>query len=178
MAAGYIGAALVVCIGWTAFFALCGLVCALVTGDWEVMLAITAFGLVAGVLFGIGSIITQAVAHHREPVVEKPHGATHAAMLGGHILGALVPVLKPFTLVLGGGALLMTKDFKNQAVGRGRRTLVGAVVLGLLGTAMLTFVYFLLGPPPPGGMKLWEAGVIVLILSGIGAVLGLLSDRW
>ena len=37
VAAGYVGVALVVCIGWTALFALFGLVCGLVTGDWDVM---------------------------------------------------------------------------------------------------------------------------------------------
>ena len=109
---------------------------------------------------------------------EKPGGVTHAATLGSHILGTLLPVLQPLTLVLSAGFWLLNKDFKRQSAGRGRRAIVGAVVLGLFGTAMLTFVYFLLGPPPPGGMKLWEAGGIVLILIGIGAVLGLLSDAW
>ena len=178
VAAGYIGGALVVCLGWTAFFALCGLVCALATGDWGFMGAITVFGLVAGVLFGIGSMIIRAFGSRQEPSDEPSSAATHAAMIGGHFLAALVPVLKPFTFVFGVVAWLVTRDFKRQSPGRARRAVVGAVVLGLLGTAMLTFVYFLVGPPPPGGMKLWEAGVIVLILTAIGAVLGLLSDAW
>lgn len=45
VAAKHIGGALVVCIGWTAFFALCGLICVLVTGDWPFMGALTAFGI-------------------------------------------------------------------------------------------------------------------------------------
>jgi hypothetical protein len=178
VAAGYIGAALLVCLGWTAFFALCGLVCALATGDWGFLGAITVFGLVAGVLFGIGSILIQAVAGRQEPGNEPPSHATHAATIGGHILGALVPVLKPLTLVFGALAWLVTKDARRQSPGRARRAMVGAIVLGLLGAGFLTFVYLLIGPPPPGGMTLWEAGVIVLIMMSIGAVLGLLSDSW
>jgi hypothetical protein len=178
VAAGYIGAALLVCLGWTAFFALCGLVCALATGDWGILGAITVFGLVAGVLFGIGSMITRAVARHQEPRAAQPDQATHAALLGGHILGALMPALKPLTLVFGAVAWLVTRDSRRQSPGRARRALVGAVVLGLMGTGLLTVVYLLIGPPPPGGMRLWEAAAFVLVLSGIGAVLGVLSDSW
>jgi len=72
IAAGYVGMALLVCIGWTAFFALCGLACALATDDWGFMGAITVFGLVAGVLFGIGSIIIRAFGSRQEHVVRKP----------------------------------------------------------------------------------------------------------
>lgn len=178
VAAGYMGGALLVGMGWTALFALFGLVCALATGDWGFMGAITIFGLVAGVLFGMGSIITQVVAGLQEPRNEKTHQTAHAASLGAHILAALVPSLKPLTLVIGAFAWLASRDATGQAAGRGRRALLGAVVLGLLGVAMLGFAYVVIGPPPPGGMKLWEAVVVVLIMSGIGAVLGLLSDSW
>ena len=177
-AAGYAGLALVVCMGWTAFFALCGLICALVTGDWGFMGAITVFGLIAGVLFGVGSIIIRAFGIRLEPGERQPNHAAHATLLGGHVLGALVPILKPFTLVIAAVVWLVTKDFKGQAAGRGRRALLGPVVLGLLGVGMLTFVYLLIGPPPPGGLKLWEAVVGIFVLAAIGAVLGLLSDAW
>lgn len=178
VAAGYIGGAVLVCMGWTALFALFGLVCALATGDWGFMGAITIFGLVAGVLFGMGSIITQVAASLQEPRNEKTHPTAHAVSLGGHILAALVPSLKPLTLVIGAFAWLVSRDANGQAAGRGRRAALGAVVLGALGVAMLGFAHFLIGPPPPEGLKLWEAVFVVLILSGIGAVLGVLSDSW
>ena len=178
VAAGYMGGALLVCTGWTALFALFGLVCALATGDWGFMGAITVFGLVAGVLFGLGSIITQVVASRQELRNEKANQTAHAAALAGHLLGPLAPILKPLNLVIGAFAWLVTRDATRQAAGRGRRAVLGAVVLGLLGVTMLGLARFLIGPPPPGGLKLWEAAVVVLILSGIGAVLGLLSDSW
>ena len=178
IAAGYIGSALLVCMGWAAFFAVCGLVCTLATGDWEFMGAITVFGLAAGILFGIGSIVIKIFGSPQDPAEGGPSHAADTALLGGYILGALVPILKPFTLILTAMVWLATKDFRGQEAGRGRRALVGAVVLGLLGVGMLLFVYCLIGPPPPGGLRLWEAVVGILVLAAIGAVLGLLSDAW
>ena len=131
-----------------------------------------------GVLFGVGDIVVQAVQSHQEPVEEEPNAAAEAALVGGHVLGALVPVLKPFILLGLALGWIARKDFKSQAPGRGRRALVGAVVLGLLGTGLLAAVYLVAGPPPPGGLTIWEAMAIILIFAAIGAVLGLLSDAW
>jgi drug/metabolite transporter (DMT)-like permease len=165
-------------LGWTAFFALCGLVAALVTGDWDFMKAITVFGLIAGLLFGVGDIIIQAVRSRQEPTEEDRNPAADATSLGGHILGALVPALKPFILLGMAVGWIATKDFRRQAPGRGRRALVGAVVMGILGIGILTAAFVVVGPPPPGGMTILEGLILVLVLSTIGAVLGLLSDSW
>lgn len=178
VAAGYVGHALVVCLGWTTFFALCGLIAAWAKGDWDFLKVITVLGLIVGTLFGLGDIVIRAVRSRLEPVEEEPNPAGDAAVLSGHVLGALVPALKPFILLGMALGWVAGKDFKRQAPGRGRRALVGAMVLGLLGTGLLTTVYLVAGPPPAGGMTMWEATAIILILSGIGAVLGLLSDAW
>ena len=140
--------------------------------------AITVMGLIVGVLFGIGDIIIQAVRSHQEPVEEKPITAADATLLSGHVLGALMPVLKPFILLGMALGWVAGKDFKHQTAGRGRRALVGAMIVGLLGIGLLVTVYLVVGPPPPGGMTVCEGLIIILILSAIGAVLGLLSDSW
>lgn len=176
IAAKHFGGALLVCVGWTAFFAFCGFICALVTGDWPFMGALTVFGVVAGVLFGIGSIIISVFGSHQEVVDDDASTAAHTVMLGGHILGALVPILKPLMLIPAALVWLTTKDFRGPEAGRGRRALVGAVVLGLLATGLLAVAYLVVGPPPPGGLKLWEAVVGILVVAAIGAVLGLVSD--
>jgi len=44
-----------------------------------------------------------------------------------------------------------------------------------LGLATYLFMSFV---PPQGGMTIWEAVIGVLVLAGIGAVVGLLSDSW
>jgi len=178
VAAGYAGHALVVCLGWTTFFTLCGLIAAWATGDWDFLEAITVFGLIVSALFGLGDIVIRANRSRQAPVEEKPNPAGDAVTVIGHLLGALVPALKPLILFRVALGWVAGKDFKRQAPGRGRRALVGAMVLGLLGTGLLTAIYLLAGPPPPGGMTMWEAMAIILILSGIGAVLGLLSDEW
>jgi MFS family permease len=175
--AWFVGYGLLVCLGWTAFFALCGLVCALATGDWGFMGAITVFGLIAGVLFGIGGIIVQIVRCYQEPVDEEPNEAASAAFVGGHVLGALIPILKPFTLLFSVLVWVVTKNHRKQRAGRGKRALLGAIVLGLLGAGMATFL-FMFFVPPQGGMTIWEAIIGVLVLAGIGAVVGLLSDSW
>lgn len=178
IAAGYIGHALVVCVGWTILFALWGLVAALATGDWDFMTVIVVLGLIAGVLFGIGDIVIQMVQSRQESVEEESNGMARAASFAGHVLAIFDPILKPFVLLGMALSWLVTKDYRHQAPGRGRRALVGAIVLGLLGIGILTFAYVVVGPPPPGGMTLWEGLLLVLVLSGIGALLGLLSDSW
>ena len=178
IAAKYTSGALLVCIGWTTFFAFCGLICALVTGDWPFMGALTVFGVVAGVLFGIGSIIISVFSSHQEAAEDQASTAAHTVLLGGHVLGALVPILKPLFLIPAALVWLVTKDFRGQQPGRGRRALVGAVVLGLLATGLLAVAYLAVGPPPPGGLKVWEAVTGILVVTVIGAVLGLLSDAW
>lgn len=172
----YLGHALAVALGWLVFFAVCGLLVATISGDRGVLPALTIFGLVTGLLFGVGDILIRLVRDAREPDEEAPREPLKAA--GRHLAGALVPWLKPFLLL--GAALewLAAKDFRRQSPGRGRRALAGAVVLGLLGVGLLTSVFLVIGPPPPGGMTSWEALLLVLVLCMIGAVLGVLSDRW
>ena len=92
----FLGSVLLICLGWTAFFALCGFIGALITGDWEFMAVLTIFGVVAGILFGIGGQIIQAVRDRQERTAKSSSG-------------------------------------------RGKRAMVGAVVLGMLGIAMLSF---------------------------------------
>jgi drug/metabolite transporter (DMT)-like permease len=140
------------------------------------MLALTAFGAVAGVLFGVGSVIVKAVTDRQK--TERPEPAeVNAGHLVGCLLGLAIPALAPFAALPGLLVHLFNKDFKANMPGRGRRAAVGAVFLGLFASVGVTLL-FAFSPPPPGGLTVWEAMLGILIAAVIGAVVGFLSESW
>jgi hypothetical protein len=162
---------------WTAVFLLFGVIAGLFTGDWSVTFPLGVFGAVAGVLFGIGDVISELITKRKE----RPRYSFEDRLSGLELLGCLAallaPPLKIAVLVWGAVGWLTTKDFRRQAPGRGRRALVGAVALG--GMAALAAVFlFAFVPPPPGGLQPREAALGVGMVTLIGALLGMLSDDW
>lgn len=129
-------------------------------------------------MFGIGSIIISVFGSHQETTEDEASTAAHTVLIGEHILGALVPILKPRMLIPAALVWLVTKESRGQQSRRRQRALIGAVVLGLIAVFVAAAAYRMVGPLPPGGLKLWEAAVGVLVVAVIGAVFGLLSDAF
>jgi hypothetical protein len=157
-------------------FGLFGAIAGLCTGDWGFALAITAFGSVAGVLFGIGNVVVELVRERCDAPEPVEDTASSGWLLAGHLVGMITPPMKAITLIISGCVWLATKDYRTQRPGRRRRAAIGALFLGLFAILFILLVLAMIGPPPPGGATIWEAIGFVLFAAAVGAVLGFLSD--
>lgn len=96
-----------------------------------------------------------------------------------NVVGGLIPGGSAALTIFGVLRWFVTKDFSQQAPGRAKRALVGALALGVFAILLMVFAALMVpatpnaNPPGPGALAL-----MVLGAGAIGAMLGLLSDNW
>ena len=122
------------------------------------------------------------------------NGAIRGAMgygllfgVGGILLWILTADIMSFYLVTGFGVLLgnflgagdviveLVRERVESPGGRLRRVIVGAGIMFLVGIALIAIVYFIAGPPPPGGATWVDAIGLLVGCIAVGAVLGYFS---
>ena len=113
------------------------------------------------------------------PTWEEIDPARIGASVALNAVGGMVPGGSAALTIFGVLRWFATKDFSQQAPGRGRRAFVGALALGVFAIMFIVFAALLVPvnpndhPPGPGALAL-----MVLGAAAIGAMLGLLSDKW
>jgi hypothetical protein len=166
-----LGNALLMAIGMSLVFAVFGLIAWFFSGDSEVILIASIFGMILGALLGIGQVFIKTFGEKPERVKHDNVGAEIAQDLAGRALPPLEPLLFVYKIFL----WFFTTDFKAQRPRRGKRALIGALVLGAIALGMIAFLGSVLEEKPES-LTFWQMLWAVPVAAAIGALLGAVSD--